>query len=210
MKSRVMVAASTGLILSVLIAVPVLADDATASTTNNQTQTTQTDSQKRIAKREAALKIKLTTIEQKRLQLRCKSAQGTIRSLQAKASTLGTSRTQLYSDLVTKLNTLQAKLDSKKADTTDLKSEITSLQTKIDSFKADITTYTEAVSDLSSMDCVADPNGFKASLEEARSDLIKTRTDAVGIRSYVTDTIRPTLAKIRASLDTTASTTGGN
>ena len=52
------------------------------------------------------------------------------------------------------------------------------------------------------MDCVTDPTGFKASLETARTARQKVATDATDIRTYVTGTIKPTLAKLRQQLET--------
>ena len=67
------------------------------------------------------------------------------------------------------------------------------------------------------MDCASDPTSFKASLEKARSLREQVTKDAQEIKSYVNDTIKPTLKEIRAALEakeketttTTNSTTGG-
>jgi chromosome segregation ATPase len=228
MKSRIKIALSTGLLMPLFVVAPVLAvegtDNTTQTTTQQTTDSTKTDAQKqaeltaRLQKRKDELKTKLTAVEQKRLQTRCKGGQGSVKSLQAKINGTETSRNQVYSNLVDRLNNLQSKLDTKGADTAELKTEITTLQTKIDTFKTDLATYKQTVADVATMDCVADPTAFKASLEDARTQLKKVRDDGIAIKSYVNDTIKPTLTKIRASLDTTktedstkpTTTTGNN
>lgn len=225
MNSRLKVALSTSLLTPLFVIAPVLAVEGTGTTTTVETtQTTaQTEQSKqelqaRIQKRKDALKIKLTTVEQKRIQARCKNAQGMVHSLQAKTTGAETGRTQAYGNLVDRLNKLQAKLDEKGADTAEFKTEITTLQTKLDAFQTDLGTYKAAVADLADVDCVTDPVGFKAALQDSRTALTKLRDDSTAVRTYLNDTIKPTLKKIRASLSpdkqttdsTTDTTTGSN
>jgi peptidoglycan hydrolase CwlO-like protein len=204
MKSCFKIALSTGLLMPVFVMAPVLAvetTDTTTTTTSQQTDDTQkAELQTRVQKRKESLKTKLTTVEQKRLQTKCKNSQGLISSLKGRITGIETSRAQVYTNLVDRLNNLQSKLDTKGADTAELKTEITTLQTKIDTFKTDLAAYKQSVSDTAALDCTTDPTGFKASLEDSRTGLTKVRTDAQDIKTYVNDTIKPTLKKIRATL----------
>lgn len=212
MKSRIKLAISTGLLAPLFVVAPAFAlDNTTAtqptsvqSTSEQDAQTTATKKQEmqdRLQKRKDELKLKLTVVEQKRLQARCKGSQGSLKSVGGRITGIETSRTQVYGNLVDRLTKLQAKLDAKGADSAELKTEIATLQTKIDTFKTDFATYKTAVSDLSEMDCVTDPTAFKASLETARTTLKKVQDDSKDIKAYVNDTIKPTLKKIRATLD---------
>jgi len=215
MKSRITMIFSASLLVPLFVVAPVLAVD---STTNTSTQTEQsttaaaTDQKKqeltdRLKKRKDALNIKLTLVQEKRIQTRCKNAQGVVSKLQGRITGLETSRAQVYKNLVDRLTDLQTKLDQKGANTAELKTEITELQTKIATFSTDLTAYKQSVSDLAAMDCVTDPTGFKASLEESRTGLKKVHDDGLAIRAYVNDTIKPTLKKIRAELNGEQSTT---
>ena len=211
MKSRITLAISAGLLTPLFAITPVLAVDTPAATPTNTTttaETTQTTDQKqqqadRIQKHKDELKIKLTTTQQKRLQTRCKGAQGIVSSHGAKIKGTETSRDEVYTNLVNHFNTLQGKLDQKGGDTVELKAEITELQAKINTFKTDLATYKQTATDLSTMDCATDPAGFKASLETARTQLKKVHDDGAAIKDYVTNTVKPTLHKIRTSLDGT-------
>jgi hypothetical protein len=49
-------------------------------------------------------------------------------------------------------------------------------------------------------DCTADPTGFKASLESARTAREQLAKSAADIRAYIQQTIKPTLVEIRAQV----------
>lgn len=212
MKSRIKMILSAGLLAPMFVVTPVLAVEATPSpatpTQTEQTTTTTaktTDKKKeelnaRLQQRKDALKVKLTAVQEKRIQTRCKNAQGLVSSLLGKVNGTETSRTKVYANLVDRLTKLQSNLDQKGANTAELKAEITELQTKIATFNTNLAAYKQSVSDLAGMDCVADATGFKTFLEDARSGLKKVHDDGAAIKTYVNDTIKTTLKNIRVDL----------
>ncbi len=216
MKSRTIMTVAISLLLPAVLVGSVFAQEQTPTTTSAQTTTAaQAEAQKqamqtRVQQRKDALKLKLTTVQQKRLQSRCKAAQGKITSEQAKVTGVSTSRTKVYANISTQLTNLEAKLNGQGLDTTALKADIAALKTKIDTFNTDLATYKDAVSDLAAMDCVADPTAFKASLETARTTRKQLRTDSEAIHAYIKDTIKPILATLRTQLEPQATTGGTN
>jgi hypothetical protein len=58
---------------------------------------------------------------------------------------------------------------------------------------------------MNAVDCVADPVGFKAALEAARTSQATVLKDIKAIRAYVNDTIKPTLQAIITSNTTNGS-----
>ncbi len=158
---------------------------------------------RRLTDRKTSLKTKLTTAEQSRLKLKCVPSQtGSIKSLSGRIKGIETSRRQTHKNLLDRLDKLVEKLKVKNVDTTELEAEIVVLKTKIATFDADLVLYKQAITDLKSMDCVADPVSFKASLETARTLKQTVATDSESIKSYVNDTIKPTLKIIRTALET--------
>ncbi len=179
-------------------------EDGDDSTTTAQSETTVEALKslaERISKRKAELKTKLTNAEKTRLQSKCKAAQGLVSSVSGRIKGIETSRTEVHKNIINRLTKLSEKLKNKGVDTTELDADIAVLQTKIDTFKTDLTTYKQAVSDLAEMDCTTDPDGFKASLEAARTARATVHQDSKDIRSYVQDTIKPLLKSIRAQLE---------
>lgn len=181
--------------------------DTTASpTTTSTTPKTETgDDAKsildRVTQRKTELKTKLTALETTRIKTKCKASQGNLSSEKGRIKGIETSRSEVYTNLLNRLNDLSDKLKVKGIDTTSFNADIATLKTKIDTFNTDLTAYKQAVSDLAGMDCATDPAGFKASLDAARASLKKVTDDAAAVRSYLTDTIKPLLKTIRGTLE---------
>lgn len=201
-KITFVVIVAVALMLSSVSLVSAQADTA-VETPVTPAATTTTDPQKlkeRVEARKAALKTKLTTVQQKRIQSRCKAAQGLVTSSVAKANSVEANRTKIHSDILDRLNKIEVKASSQGVDTTKLKQQIALLQTKIDVFKTDAAAYSLAAKDTAELDCVADPVAFKASLETSRTALAKLKADAADIRTHLVASVKPALAEIRTQL----------
>lgn len=191
-------------VLSTAVVFAVEDTEENASSETSQTDKTTAEAQKalaeRIAKRKAELKTQLKASEKTRLKSKCKASQGLVSSLRGRIKGIETSRSQVYKNMTNRLTSLSEKLENKGVDTTEFDAAITELQTKIDTFNTDLAAYKQAVSDLADMDCQADPDGFKASLEAARSARQKVNDDGKAIRNYLKETIKPLLKSIRTQL----------
>ncbi|HSX45086.1 MAG TPA: hypothetical protein VLF39_03205 [Candidatus Saccharimonadales bacterium] len=180
----------------------VSAETMTGSNQTSTDTTTEKTMEDRITQRKAEFKTKLTTLQQNRVKLRCKQAQGGgIKSLDGRIKGLQTSRKEVYTNLVDRLNKLVDKLKTKGIDTTKLESEITVIKGKIDTFNNDLATYKQDVGDLKDLNCSSDPVGFKASLESTRTERQTLVNDGKAIKDYVKNTIKPTLKDIRGQID---------
>ncbi len=223
------------LLLAVILAVPLVPiasitamDDTPTTTgseptTNSSTapeeptveeDTTKTDYQtklkERLAARKAALKTRLTKAEDARVKLRCKASQESIKVISTKAKEVKVTREDVYSKIDTKLTALSAALKKHSVDTTELDAEIIELEAKIATFKTDMASLRQAASDVSNMDCTADPSGFKASLDTLRTARETLSKDSIAIRSYIKDTIKPTLETLKKSVSDEHSSEGSN
>ncbi len=199
-------------------------DKTTSSTTTTTTPKTETETPKdgatlqaRVEKHKADEKLKLTTAETQKLQTKCKVAQTPIKTLGDKVHANVDQRNKAYEELSTHLTALLPKLKAKGLDTAELSSEQQTLATKIATYKTDVATYQQDLTDLNAMDCASDPTGFKASLTTTRTLRENLSKEIADIKTYVTNTIKPTLAKLRAQLATeeqttkpTSTTSGGN
>ncbi len=179
-------------------------EEASAATTQKKTR------DERLAERKAALKTRVTAAEQTRLTAKCKGAQTVTKTLTTRAATIGQNRSKVYDSISKDLAGLTAKLKENKIDTVTLEAQIAEFEAKVKTLQEDLATYKTALEDMTEMDCVKDPTGFKASLEEARTlreELAKQSTD---IRVYLETTIKKTLQDIRTELkgaDAAAGTT---
>jgi chromosome segregation ATPase len=171
----------------------------TTTTTGEQTEAAELKA--RLEKRKAELKTSINAAKQARIKSRCKASQGKLSSISGRIKGLETSRSQVYKNLINRLDNLSDKLAAKGADVATLDEQITQLETLIETFNTDLAAYKQAVADLADMDCVADPTAFQASLDAARTARAKTHESAKAVRSYLTGTIKPTLKDIRAQLE---------
>lgn len=156
----------------------------------------------RIQKRKTELNIRLSNAEKLKIQDKCKASQGLTSSVSGRIKGIETSRAQVYSNVIDRLTKLSAKLKDSGENTIALDVAIATLKEKIALFNTDLTTYKQTVSDLAEMDCKADAEGFKASLESARSAQAKVNQDALAVRAYVNETIKPMLGAFKTKLET--------
>lgn len=155
----------------------------------------------RLKARVTDLKTKLSAADQAKLKLKCVAAQVKVKELETNVNNGVTARGKAYDELLSHLDKAITKLKAAKVDTTELEKERTELKVKIDTFKTDLVKYKIALGDTKDLGCVADPSAFKASLEAARTSRTAVATDAAAIRTYVNDTIKPTLKTIKATVD---------
>lgn len=198
-------------LLLVTSPITVMAQDTDSEQTDESVQTTVVNEsteerpdparqKERIDKRKADLKITLNAAKQARLKSRCKASQGKLQSIQGRIKGLETSRTQVHANTLQRLTKLSEKLAAQGIDVSGLESQITEISLLVEAFNADVVVYKEAVVDLATMDCVADPTAFQASLEAARTARTKASESSKAIRTYLKDTIRPTLTEIKKQL----------
>lgn len=192
-------------------------EDSTTSVTAEEQQKVQEDTKaadyqallkERLAKNKEVAQTSLTKAQQARIKSKCKSAQGKITSINANIKSFRTARIEVYDKVVVKLSALSTRLKDAGADTTELDKQIAELQTLVDSFKTNATELNQAAADLANMDCTADPGAFRAALEVMRTKRKSVADDSAAIRAYITDTIKPTLQTIRASISKTDETEG--
>lgn len=164
-------------------------------------QKTQRDN--RITKMKEIQKVKLTTTDKKNILAKCKAAQGKVGSIGGRVNGIETSRTKVHVNLLNRMQGLVEKLKAKNVDTTQLEASITELTVKISTFNSDLTIYKTSITDLQALDCQASPDGFKATLLTARSNLDKVRADAKDVHTYLNETIKPLLKTLRAQVEPT-------
>lgn len=176
-------------------------DDETLQTTTIAEEDTLSESDARKARldeRKAAFKTRIDTAKQARIKNRCKSSQGKLSSIGGRIKGFETSRTQVHANLVDRLTKLNDRLKNANVETGSLETEITQLNVLIESFKSNLRTYELSVSDLAAMDCSADPVSFQASLEAARNNRTTAAESAKAVRTYLTETIKPTIKELKA------------
>lgn len=177
--------------------------------TNPDTPASHTDTsaaddslQDRVEKRKARQETRLDAVRERRLKTVCRGAQGRLRAAEARVQGVQRRRTTVYTNLLERLENLSESLKLAGVDTTEYDKQVAELSSKISTFSQHLEEYTQSVSDMVDVDCVADPEAFQASLEAARTSRAELIKEAKEIRTYLTGTVRQTLVNIRQKLNT--------
>lgn len=158
----------------------------------------------RLEKRKEMLKEKLTYSQKKRITKRCIAAQKIITTVADKAKEAKTNRDKIYTNILSKTTDLRDKLKQQGQDTTKLDKNITELESLVNTFKSSLKDLRQSAVDMTNMDCAADPSGFKASLEAFRTDRETVLKNSLAIRTYINDSLKPTLKEIHDTLGGTS------
>ena len=185
---------------------PVFAESETTST--DHTDTTMQDSTSaedkrasRIAEYKQIMADKLTEAQTKRLTNKCKSAQGLVTSYHAKLNNVIANRKKVYMEIGDKLDSLITKLQNAGIDTTKLETARDDIKSEAQALSDSLDSYDIVLSDLESMDCESDPEGFKAALEDARDLQNKLREQATEFRRFATTELREIIKELRSELE---------
>jgi prefoldin subunit 5 len=108
-------------------------------------------------------------------------------------------RMNVYNAMIERLNSLVGKMDAASQETRDMKSMIAELQKRVGTFEASLKTYRQALADLKQMGCKTDPTGFRAALEAARKDQADVVTNSAAIRTFINDSVKPTLDSLKTA-----------
>ncbi len=164
----------------------------------------------RIAEKKRALDEKITATQTARIEKRCQAAQTILKKVETRVTERSEKHQIRYDALVTKLTGISKRLQAQQVDTTKLDAQITVVKEKITTYDAASTAYLSAMATTRSMNCQSDPSEFKASLEtlrEQRADVVSSVKD---IRTYVIETVKPTLQGIVAALKEQVKETEGS
>lgn len=155
----------------------------------------------RIGEFKKRFKVNLSLSEIERIKLKCVGAQSVVGNLHSKFGSKAKPRTEAYANLQSRLDNLVVVLKAKNVDTTTLEQQITELKARIATFNNDLTVYKEAIADLKDVACKSDPTGFQAALLAARTAHDTLLKDIKSIRSYIVETLKPTLQTIKQQME---------
>lgn len=145
-------------------------------------------------------KQEIGTGEQERIKLRCLAVQANITSLSTRVADVQSKRKAAYETIITDVNTLIDGLKNQAFETSTLEQNTKELDDKISAYEKNMASYKQTLEDLATIDCSQDPATFKAALQSAR----RVHTDLIGqvadIRSYILNSLKPTMQQVREEL----------
>lgn len=139
----------------------------------------------RLTARRSIFKIQLLAAEKANLVSKCTLSQSALTDLRTKDRKAANIRFQTYSDLSKKLSFLVDDLSAQGVDASKLLASQNKFASSINNYLKDAEAYKTAVDDAINSDCKSNPEGFKASVLEARQLRNTLNTDASSIKALV-------------------------
>lgn len=188
-------------VAAVSLPVTARADDSPTHT-DSPSENTAEAVRERVEKRKAELKIKLENNEVTRLKGRCKAAQAVLSKAKTRSEEVEKRRLAHYEKVTTRVNTLIEKLKVANQPTTDLEAAQSTVSLKVEELESSFDTYQQALSDAAAIDCVVDPEGFKASLQTARTLHAAIGKSYADLRKEIANTLLPAINDAKKGLNT--------
>jgi hypothetical protein len=151
------------------------------------------DFEARLKQRKAEREITLNERDEKRIIQVCAKSQTTIRTLYQDAVKAIDARNKAYYKADAKVWVMVGRLKLADQDTFTLEKQRANFAKQITDFQTTGANFTQTLDDMLTINCAADPAGFKALLETARiyQKQVVTKSDA--IREYAVNDIKTTL-----------------
>ena len=174
-----------------------------ASRASNETATEDSAGRSsRVETYKKELKETLSNAAKLRIAERCVASQGLVKVKSTNNTAITKERNEAYEKIIANLKAVAAAAQKKNVNVNTLNANVQVLETKVLAFQTANTTYQQALGDLTAVDCKTDPTAFKAALETVRKDQLAVFNAAKDIRTYLKDTVKPTLQAIKAQLKT--------
>jgi sirohydrochlorin ferrochelatase len=161
----------------------------------------------RIKKLKEKATEKITIAQSRRIEARCSNAQTKLTNISARLAESIEKRRTIYLASTTRLSDLVQKLQAANVDTVELETAISEMTTLVTNSLDSADTYVQSLADITEMECSADPEGFKAVLDEARQKRVEIVSYQSQIQAIKNEKIKPILQTIRESLSNSETTT---
>lgn len=173
------------------------------------------DMKKRIEDNKAALKTKVDDATKKRIVAKCKPAQTIVKGAETSMTEVSSNRVKAFTKISEAVQKLIDKLKANGKDTTEVEADLAVAKTKAETLATAMTDYKATLADLRDMDCATDPTAFAATLATARTQRDAAKAAATDLRTYLSNTLKPAINKLKNQLEaektsTTENKTGGN
>jgi hypothetical protein len=149
----------------------------------------------RIAQRKLERGTRLDTTNIQRIQSTCTGTQGIFRGYSENYSSMTANRDKVYGSIDAKLWIVIGSLKLVNEDTFKLEQQRLAFAKMVQKFDNQAAQFKQTVSDITAMNCQADPNGFVALVETSRLYNAQVRQSFKDIRNQVVNSLNPTITQ---------------
>jgi len=143
---------------------------------------------------------RLTSIQEKKLAGVCRVSQQKLEKVQSTTADTVQKRQEKLSSISERLKELSTKLKKASVDTAELDAMVDNLEIKTAEMVTAFGEYQQMLEDSSTVDCVTDPVGFKASIEATRAKRAEIRASSEATKIFIQDSVKTIMEQVKASL----------
>jgi hypothetical protein len=162
----------------------------------------------RLAVLRERYRINLSSKEVEDVVARCVQAQGGLKKISGKLTTVATSRSKTYSEVVGSLSSLRSLVVDKQIDASNIELLVVEYQHKIQLFEDAISAYQVTLDDSTRVDCKAKPEEFRAALEGVRAARKLVVSASAQIEEITKSNLKTAFDTVRDRLQTEQTTNG--
>ena len=130
----------------------------------------------------------LTPDQVSQIKANCVSIKNSLNQLHATDALLRVNRGQVYESMATNLmDTFNTRLANNRLDNKAMTTVTNDYRTQLDTFRSDYIAYEQKLSDAIRIDCVAQPNTFYATTEQARTLRATVHGDVLKLHRLIDD-----------------------
>lgn len=156
----------------------------------------------RISQRKGERKISLDKVNTIRVQSQCTRSQGVLRALSNDYTDMADARDKVYWGIDAKLWIIIGSLKLIGKDTFKLEQQKLAYDKQVRKFDNAAAQFKQTVSDITAMNCQADPNGFMSLIETARLYNAEIRQSFKDIKNQLVNNVSPVITQHANELKT--------
>jgi len=180
----------TGLVL-VFLAAPSL-----VYAQQDKTDPQRLEREKRISQRISRVQPNLSAEQKRSYKASCNGAQTKVSAHLENAKKFSENHDKKFDDFISRTNNLIEKLKTSGYDTASAQTALDSAATANEKTKTAYQNYILVMSDITAVDCRLDPEGFRASIDEAKTQFKELRKLRVEVRQAIKQDLKTALQGI--------------
>lgn len=162
----------------------------------DQTNPERLEREKRISERISRVKPKLTDEQKQAYKISCKGAQTKVAVHLKNAEKFSENHDKKFDEMIDRIDKLAIRLETAGRDVSSVKTALAKAADSNKKIQTAYSSYILALSDTSQVDCQVDPEGFRASIDEAKQEFAQLIKLRVEVRQLIKQDLKTALQSV--------------
>lgn len=151
----------------------------------------------RLAKIQTDYGVVLSEAQQTRISNLCKTVQSILHKYMTGSVEAATAEQNVHGQVIARMGSLQSLFQVSQIDYASFSQIIIEYSIQLDSFKNAAELHNTLLADTISMDCAANPDGFRAMISATRASRPEVVASRATVRAFLSDTATPAIEQIK-------------